>query len=866
MAGQGSTEIEIGFEVRGFGDVVRAEDALDDLEARARDAGDGVDNLGDRVRPVTEDVDDLGNTTADTGNKFDGFGAKIGVAFAALGGAAVIGQVGTMFWDMGNQYEGAMNQIAASTGATGAELAGLEDVANDIYVNNFGESWEDVANSLSTVKQMTGATDGELQSMTESALGLRDTFGYEVNESIRSVDTMMNNFGITSDEAFNLLTQGQQNGLDKSGEMLDTVNEYSSQFGALGFTVDDMFETMNAGLEGGAWNLDKVGDAVKEFNIRAKDGSKTSKEAFESLGHNASEMFQTFAAGGPKANEAFKTIVEDISSIEDPVKRNEVGVALFGTQFEDLEVKAFSALSKTGDKFDQTKNSMDAINEVKYDTPMEALAGFGRFLETSLVQPIMTKVMPAINGVVTWTTNNMPVVTAAIVGLSVAFGILGAVIMFTVVPAVWAMMAPFLPVIAIALAIGAVAGVIIWAWQEFDLSWAKIWTNVSNWATSTWDTLTSYFITGWTYLVEWGKSLWQSFSTFMSDLWTSISIWAMASWNTLTSYFTTGWTYLVELGKSLWSGFMNFLSGLWSGIVAGAVAIWNGFVATLSAIWSGIISIGMALWNGYLSYMSFIFNGVLAIATTIWSTITGFLSGLWSGLISLGVSLWLGFKSTVTSIFTGLLSMAISVWEGIKSGITTAIQGAYTAVTSTVSNIYTAIADGFNNAVSFVTGLGQTFYDAGRGLIEQMIGGITSMVGQVTDTISSVAGKVRDFLPFSPAKVGPLSDLDHLDFGGPIEDSILKASPNVRTQMDQMFSGTTAISPETTAIRSDNVPIGPSSSSSAVANSRNSSQNNNITINITGSSDPHETSLKVRDQLEDLFASLGRVSQRTTEV
>lgn len=553
--------------------------------------------------------------------------------------------------------------------------------------------------------------------------------------------------------------------------MLDTINEYSSQFGALGFTVDDMFETMNSGLEGGAWNLDKVGDAVKEFNIRAKDGSKSTSEAFQALDMDAGKMAETFAKGGPAAQDAFQTVVKEISAIEDPIKRNEIGVALFGTQFEDLEVKAFSALGNTGTKFDQTVDSMERINAVKYDTPMQAIAGIGRQLEVGIVQPIMQMVMPAINAFATWASNNMPIITAAIGGLAVAFGILGAVIMFTVVPAVWAMMAPFLPVIAVALLIGAVAGVIIWAWQEFDLSWQKIWT--------------------------------------------SISTWAIDTWTMLSGWFVTGWNYLVETGKTLWSDFMNALNQIWTGIVNFAIELWTSF--------------------------------------------TTFLSEMWSGLILLGTTLWEGFKMTVSTIFTNLLTTALEIWESIKTGISTAIESAYTAVTTTVGNIYDTIVEGFNSAVDFVLGLGQTFYDAGAGLIEQMIGGISSMIGKVTETISGVAGTIREYLPFSPAKVGPLSDLDHLDFGGPIQDSIIKATPNVQNSMGTMFTGTTSFE------RASIAPMASNSNSSSTSN--NSSTNkNSITININGGSNPQETALKVRDQLEDLFASMGRVSPRTTEV
>ncbi|ELK38882.1 minor tail protein, partial [Brevibacillus agri BAB-2500] len=128
---------------------------------------------------------------------------------------------------------------------------------------------------------------------TRNALLLRDAFGFEINESVKGADTMMKQFGITSDQAFSLIAQGAQKGLDKSGDLLDTANEYSNQFKSLGFTATEMFDTLAAGSQNGAFNLDKVGDAVKEFNIRSKDGSKTTIQAFEMLGLNADKMMHT---------------------------------------------------------------------------------------------------------------------------------------------------------------------------------------------------------------------------------------------------------------------------------------------------------------------------------------------------------------------------------------------------------------------------------------------------------------------------------------------------------------------------------------------------------------------------------------------
>ena len=137
-----------------------------------------------------------------------------------------------------------------------------------------------------------------LTKATEGALALRDAFEYEVEESTRAAEAIRKNFGTSVEDAFSLIAAGAQNGLDYSGELIDTINEYSSQFSKLGFTADGMFNLLQSGADSTAWNLDKVGDAIKEFSIRAIDGSDTTVSAFEDLGYSAEKIMATFAAGG----------------------------------------------------------------------------------------------------------------------------------------------------------------------------------------------------------------------------------------------------------------------------------------------------------------------------------------------------------------------------------------------------------------------------------------------------------------------------------------------------------------------------------------------------------------------------------------
>jgi len=161
--------------------------------------------------------------------------------------------------DFVKQYQGTMANLQASTGATAEELSVMKDNITTLYKKGLGESIDDLAQSMATARQFTGQTGEELKKTTALAVTYRDTFGEEVNESLKAADTMMKNFGITSVQAFNLLAQGAQKGLNKSGELLDTANEYSPYFAKLGFAANDMFDIFSAGLEAGAFNLDKVG-------------------------------------------------------------------------------------------------------------------------------------------------------------------------------------------------------------------------------------------------------------------------------------------------------------------------------------------------------------------------------------------------------------------------------------------------------------------------------------------------------------------------------------------------------------------------------------------------------------------------------
>lgn len=308
---------------------------------------------------------------------------------------APLAAVGTAAIKFSSDSHDAFQQFAAATGTATDEMGKYKDMINNVYKDNFGESINDVAEAMATVNQnMSYLDDSALQRCTEYAYTLSDTFDVDVAESTRAADTLIKHYGVSAREAFNLMTQGMQSGLNFSDELFDNIDEYSVQFKKLGLDAEDMFSVFANGAQNGAFNLDKIGDAVKEFSIRAIDGSDTTKQGFEALGMNADEMAQKFGAGGKTAKEAFNEVIEGLASMDDPVAQSAAGVNLFGTMWEDLGPQVITSMSTASDAIDKNKESVEELVNVKYDTLSGALGGLWRTIQVDVLQPIGNQLIP----------------------------------------------------------------------------------------------------------------------------------------------------------------------------------------------------------------------------------------------------------------------------------------------------------------------------------------------------------------------------------------------------------------------------------------------------------------------------------------
>jgi phage-related minor tail protein len=251
--------------------------------------------------------------------------------------------------------------LRAQLGKTLPAAGDVGKLSGKIYADNFGSGFEDVNAALKNVIRQglvdaKTASKQELTAITEQVLTVASVTE-ETTDRVAAAAAQMVRTGLARNvtDALDLITTASQQGLDKSGDLLDTLNEYGTQFRKLGLSGPEALGLISQALKNGARDSDIAADALKEFSIRAVDGSKTTTDAFRSIGLDADKMRDAFAAGGDTAKQALDQVLDRLRAVRDPAERARIQVELFGTQAEDLG---------------------DALNALDLDTAAREMDGF----------------------------------------------------------------------------------------------------------------------------------------------------------------------------------------------------------------------------------------------------------------------------------------------------------------------------------------------------------------------------------------------------------------------------------------------------------------------------------------------------------
>lgn len=650
-----------------------------------------------------KDMESFLDKTNKSNDKLKAFGSattKVGTAFTKYLTTPLLG-AGTAFTAFAADSQEALAEFSSKAGIATEDAKEYESVLQSIYKNNYGESYEDIADAMGDVVIALGEMDpSNMQEVTESAIALRDVYGYEVPESLRTVDTLMKNFGFTAEQAFDYIVKGQQEGLDFSGEFLDTINEYSVQFKKLGFDANDMFAILKEGADSGAWNLDKIGDAIKEFSIRAIDGSDTTVAGFEAIGLSADEMSQKFGQGGDVAKEAFGQVIQALSDMEDPVQQNIAGVNLFGTMWEDLGPTVIEQLNNITSASVDTTGAMKELKEVKYDNLKSAMEGLGRSIQVagaSLGKYFIPFVQLAIDLVQGWTdkfnslsesTKQVVVIIGTIVAaigpilLIIGKLITGISSIMTVMSTLSGLSAILAPVgtvlsgfVAPIAAILAAIGILVVAWQT-DFNGMR-------------DTVAT-----------WASTIQAVIQNVLTIIQTVIS--------TALGLITMAWS----------TNFANI-----QGIVTAAFNYVQDNITNVLNIIKSLLDVWVALFTGD-------WQGFLTAISNLWT------------------SIWTGIRDFVAN----MLNLIIQIIIGVAGGFVDAVMTVLSAAKVAFESGWRAITDWFSQAVEdpvgTILGIGEALYNAGKDIFGKLLDGIKSVWDEISGFVSDSVNWLIDRITF----------------------------------------------------------------------------------------------------------------------
>lgn len=674
----------------GKADIRQLTDALDTV-----DDGEAIRNLieelkqaGDAAQDTAEDVGQIAENTKgaalmQTAEQLSAVGDKIQ-------------DIGTKAMDAYSETENAVTKVNAYFGETGQAAEESANVIKSVYSDGVGESMDSVADAVLMVKKNLGdLSETDLTNLTQQAITLDELYGIDMNETLRGVNSLMQQYGLTAQEAMDYIVVGTQNGLDKTNELGDNLSEYAGKFSQAGYSASEYFQLLDNGLKNGAYNLDKVNDAINEVTTRLVDG--TIGESIGSFSTKTQELFTSWQNGGATQKQVIDSIVADIGNCTNQQEALNLAALAFGTMAEDGNLKFITSLTSVGSTYDSVKGSAQGMFDAT-TTPMQQMESNTRKLQQALVPlgeklaELANAILPPLVSVITtiggWferlpgPVQNFVIILGA---LLVAFTALTPVIAAISV-AMGALNISMLPIIAVIAAVAAaIAGIIaiIQNWGAITQWFGELWNTICTGIGAMVDSLKAWFSNLWTHL----QSVWEGICNVVQTAVMLLGSIIQGAIDIITLPFQMIWENCKGIVSSVWEGIKSVVSSAIHAVSSTISSVMGAIKNVISTVWNAISSKISSVLNAIKTTVSTIFNAVKSVASSVWNGIKSVISSVVDGIKSKVSSVFNGVKSTVTSIFNGIKSTATSVWNGIKDAIIKPVEAAKNAVKGIIDKI-----------------------------------------------------------------------------------------------------------------------------------------------------------------------------------
>ena len=677
-----------------------------------------------------EKIAAAGDKFEKAGDSITNAGKQISVASAAVTG------LGVAAVKTAADFDSAMANVAAISGATGDDLQALRDKAREMgEKTKFSAS--EAADAMSYMA-MAGWKTGDMLSGIEGIMNLAAASGEDLATTSDIVTDALTAFGLTAEDSAHfadILAAASSNANTNVSMMGETFKYCAPVAGALGYSAEDVAEAI--GLMGNAGiKSTQAGTTLRTMMTKLQGELKLSGEALGEVTiqtANADGSMRELSDILADCRTAFSKMSESeaAAAAETLVGKNAMSgfLALMNSAPGDIDKLRNAIENCDGSAEDMAAIMQDNLNGqlTILKSQLEELAiSFGEML-----MPVIRKVVTAVQGFVDKLNNMDEAQRKTIITIGLVIAALGPflVILGTVISTVGKSMKAYAsaakgikklmvavksgtgifgklgtalggisaPVLAIVAVIAVLVAAFSHLWKTNDgfreniiATWTQIKETVSNFCQGIVDRLNSLGFE-FSSITEVLKAVWNGFCNllgpvfegafrFISDTLSTVLDVILNTVDFFIAVFSGDWEGAWEAIKNIFSSIWNGLASWFTNIletIKGVLDVALGWIGTSwEQVWTNVKNFFTNIWNGIKDFISSTIN---SISTTISNVITGIKTTV-SNVFS-------AIKTTISNIFNGIKDTATSVWNAIKTAITTPIENAKEKVREAINAI-----------------------------------------------------------------------------------------------------------------------------------------------------------------------------------
>lgn len=342
-----------------------------EYDALSREERENEKVGGALAKQINDLTDELKEAEEETGRYYRNVGNYKNSILEAIG---LNNQFGESLMNLGEGSKG-IKKINTDIKALWATMKGL--LTNPVFLALAGIAgvgmafrWfydynKGLVEATKLTKQFTGLGGNEMKEYRNEVQAVADMYGKDFKETLQAANSLSKQFGITSQEAMNIIKDGFVAGADVNGEFLDTLKEYPAYFKEAGISAEEFVAiTANASKQG--IFSDKGVDTIKEANTRLREMTTATAEALDGIGISSEEVQKSLQDGSTTTFEVMKKVSDRLNEL--PASSDKVGKAIadiFGGPGEDAGLEYIKTLGKIETNLDEVKKQAGELGELE---------------------------------------------------------------------------------------------------------------------------------------------------------------------------------------------------------------------------------------------------------------------------------------------------------------------------------------------------------------------------------------------------------------------------------------------------------------------------------------------------------------------